>query len=72
MSVGIVLVSSCHSDVFRDHMIHTAITLQVVKAEGGEVMCCYETEQDEHVPPLVTGANEIHPPCSWIQVTTNY
>lgn len=44
-------------------MIHTAITLQVVKAEGSKVMSCYEAEQDEHMPPLMTGANEIHLPC---------
>jgi len=58
-----VVSSSCYSNVFRDHMIHTAITLQVVKTKGSKVMCCYETEQDEYVPPLMTGTNEIHLPC---------
>ena len=43
-------------------MIHTAVTLQIVEAKCSEVMSCYETEQDEYVPPLMAGANEIHLP----------
>ena len=50
-------------------MIHTAIALQVVETKGGKMMSCYETKQDEHVPPLMTGANEIHPTCIQIQAS---
>ena len=58
--------------MFGDHMIYTAIALQVVETKGGKMMSCYETEQDEHVPPLMTGTNEIQPPCIQIQATFNY
>ena len=40
-------------------MIYAVILLQIVEAEGGKMMSGRETEYNKHMPPLMTGANEV-------------
>jgi len=56
--------------MFRDDMIYAAILLQVVKTEGGKMMSGRETEYNKHVPPLMTGANEVESSCNRIVATS--
>ena len=66
----VILLSSGHSDMFRDHMIYAAILLQIAEAKGSKIVSGRETEHHKHMPPLMTGAYEVESSCNRIIVTS--